>query len=115
MNFLLDACISRFAVVDLRAAGYDVAWVLEWERDPGDEEVLKSALSEGRILVTVDKDFGELIFVSGLPHPAIVRLVDIPAKQHGVALLEVIDRHHDELNSSALITVEPGRVRIRKA
>lgn len=44
----------------LEAAGHDVVWVGDWDRDPGDREILFQARSEGRILVTLDKDFGEL-------------------------------------------------------
>jgi len=37
---------------------YDVVWAGEWPEDPGDEEILERAYLEGRILVTLDKDFG---------------------------------------------------------
>jgi hypothetical protein len=46
-----------------RSAGHDVVWAGEWHEDPGDEEILERAHVEGRILVTLDKDFGELAIV----------------------------------------------------
>ncbi|WP_407079617.1 DUF5615 family PIN-like protein [Candidatus Hakubella thermalkaliphila] len=42
--------------------------------------MLEQAAKERRILVTADKDFGDLVFVFRKPHPTIVRLVEIPAR-----------------------------------
>lgn len=52
--------------------------------DPGDEEILRLALTEKRILVTLDKDFGELAIVKGMPHCGIIRLVNISAKKQAM-------------------------------
>ena len=113
MKFLLDSCISSFAVNDLKAAGFNVFWIPELGMDPGDEAVLKKAFDERSVLVTADKDFGELVFVFGKPHPAIIRLVDIPAKEQGRFLLQLIATHKADIEKMALITVERFRVRVR--
>jgi len=60
-NFPLDA------VEALRANGHDVAWIREDGRGSRDEQVLARAQQERRVLVTFDKDFGELAFRSRLP------------------------------------------------
>lgn len=60
-NFPLDA------VEALRANGHDAAWIREDARGSSDEQVLVRAQQERRILVTFDKDFGELAFRSKLP------------------------------------------------
>ena len=57
----------RLAVTELRGAGHDVAWVREDNPGAQDAEVLRRAQAEDRILVTFDKDFGELAFRSRLP------------------------------------------------
>jgi len=44
-----------------------MVWAGEWPEDPGDEEILERAHVEGRILVTLDKDFGELAIVYVTP------------------------------------------------
>ena len=49
-----------------------------WPEDPGDEEILEYAYKEGRILVTLDKDFGELAIVHDTPHSGILRIVNFP-------------------------------------
>ncbi|HLA49762.1 MAG TPA: DUF5615 family PIN-like protein [Thermodesulfovibrionia bacterium] len=113
MKFLLDSCISSFAVEDLKDSGFDVLWIPEIGKDPGDEAIIKKAFDEGWVLVTADKDFGELVFVFGKPHSTIIRLVDIPAKEQGKFLLRLIETHKNDIEKTALITVERFRVRVR--
>jgi predicted nuclease of predicted toxin-antitoxin system len=80
--------------------------------DPGDEEILAQAHREGRILITLDKDFGELAIVHGRPHSGIVRLVNIRAKEQAIVCEAVLAKHGDELLRGAIVTAEPGRLRI---
>ena len=60
MKVLLDTCVWGGAVKDFRSAGHDVVWAGDWQEDPGDEEILTRAHNKCRVLVTLDKDFGEL-------------------------------------------------------
>jgi predicted nuclease of predicted toxin-antitoxin system len=62
MKFLLDECCSPRFVKEIRDAGHDVLYVLEYDRGINDSEVLEKSYQEGRILVTRDKDFGELVY-----------------------------------------------------
>ncbi len=55
MRFLLDSCISGFAVKDLTDVGFEVIWVPKIGKDPGDESILKKAFDEDLILVTVER------------------------------------------------------------
>lgn len=98
---------------ELEASGHDVVWCGEWPSDPGDEEILARAHEQGRVLVTLDKDFGELAVVRGTPHNGILRLVDISARQQAAICLRVFSLHGSELEAGAIITAEPGRLRIR--
>lgn len=115
MRLLLDACVWGKAADQLRSAGYDVVWVGDWPNDPGDEAILAEAYAEQRILVTIDKDFGELAVRRELPHSGILRVVNFSARRHAEACEEVLRIHGDELLAGALITAEPGRVRVRPA
>ena len=74
---------------------------------------MQKAFDGDFILVTADKDFGELVFVFGRPHPAIIRLVDIPARNQGKVLLQLISTHQADIKKQALITVDRYRVRVR--
>jgi predicted nuclease of predicted toxin-antitoxin system len=88
-------------------------WAGDWEEDPGDEEILAKAHDEGRVLVTLDKDFGELAVVRRIPHSGIVRLVNFPARQQGRVALQIIAHYAEELRSGAIITVDSRRIRVR--
>ena len=114
MKVLLDTCVWGGARLVVESAGHDVIWTGDWEKDPGDEEILAFAHREGRVLVTLDKDFGELAIVFGLPHSGIVRLVNIPARQQGQVCVDILARYQNNLENSALITVDKDRVRIRE-
>jgi predicted nuclease of predicted toxin-antitoxin system len=72
-NFPLDA------VLLLRERGHDVAWVRSDAPGSSDRQVIARAQMEDRILITFDKDFGELVFRSGLPASSGVVLFRIAA------------------------------------
>ena len=92
---------------------HDVVWVGERESDPGDEEILAEAHADERILVTLDKDFGELAVVFGKPHCGILRIVNFRANQQGTVIQQVIKSHGAELEAGGFVTVDPGRIRVR--
>lgn len=56
MRLLLDTCMWGGARQELEAAGHDVVATVDWEKDPGDEEILAQAFRERRVLITLDKD-----------------------------------------------------------
>jgi predicted nuclease of predicted toxin-antitoxin system len=113
VKLLLDSCISGTAASELRAAGLDVLYAGEWIEDPGDDEILARAYEERRILVTLDKDFGELAVARGTAHAGIIRLVNMSAKQQAVTCLQILERYSQELRAGAIVTAEPGYARIR--
>jgi predicted nuclease of predicted toxin-antitoxin system len=67
MRFLANENFPLGAVEALRSAGHDVAWIREDSRGAPDEKILLRAQEENRIVLTFDKDFGELAFRSKLP------------------------------------------------
>ena len=113
MKILLDSCVWGKARHELEMAGHDVVWTGDWPNDPGDEEIIDRAHAEGRVLVTLDKDFGELAVLQGKSHCGILRLVGISAHQQAAICLQVFAKHETDLRSSAIITAEAGRMRIR--
>lgn len=115
MKVLLDTCVWGGACTELEAAGFDVFWTGSLDQDPGDAQILARAYAEGRILVTLDKDFGELAIVHGVPHCGIIRLVGWSAKRQAAICFQVLKEHGPALQAGAIITAEPGRLRIRDA
>lgn len=113
MKVLLDTCVWGGVRTELAEAGHDVIWTGDWSRDPGDDEILAYAFREGRVLITLDKDFGELVIVYGRSHTGIVRLVNLRARQQGSVCLKILETYHRELTNGAIITADEYRVRIR--
>jgi predicted nuclease of predicted toxin-antitoxin system len=112
MKILLDTCVSGGAKAELEANGHDVIWTGALTIDPGDVEILDQAHRVGRILFTLDKDFGELAIVHAKPHCGIVRLVNIRAKQQANMCELVLAKHADDLLRGANDTAEVARLRI---
>lgn len=115
VKLLLDTCISWTVRDALQAAGHDVIWTGDWPQDPGDEEILDQAHQQNRILITLDKDFGEIAVVHGRPHSGIIRLVNWSSRQHASTCLMILERYSTDLESGAIVTAEPGRIRVRPA
>ena len=112
MRFLVDRCAGRRLAEWLRDQGHDVVEARELGADPGDRALLERAAAEGRILVTIDTDFGELVYVRRVPHAGLVRLPDVPAERRIALIAEVLERHRQALEIQAVVTVRDGRIRI---
>lgn len=115
MKLLLDACIWGGAATYLREAGHDVIWAGDWDTDPGDAQILALAHQQQRVLITLDKDFGELAIVRRVPHSGIVRLAGLRAAEQGAASHALVGRYSAELSAGGIVTVERTRVRVRSA
>lgn len=114
MKLLVDSSAHGRLSPGLAATGHDVSTVAEcWSNDPGDFIILARAFAEGRIVITRDKDFGELAVLRGQPHCGIVRLWDTPA-HHQLSVCEaVLKQYGTELLNGAIVTASPYRIRIR--
>ena len=113
MRILANENFPKDAIVAVRALGHDVSSVAELCPSCQDTEVLALAVRESRVLVTLDKDFGELAFRSGLPATCgivLFRVPPIPAMvtAHAVQVLRA-----DASYEGLFVVVEPGRLRER--
>jgi predicted nuclease of predicted toxin-antitoxin system len=115
VKLLFDSCMSPVVADELRAEGTDVVWVGDWPRDPGDPAILAQAYREGRVLITLDNDFGELIVARKHPHVGLVRLVDVPLAETTATCRQVVSFYARELAEGAIIVVEKGRTRVRES
>ncbi len=115
MKFLLDVCVSsRSLEASLAGQGHDVLSALAVDPRAGDERLMELALQDDRVLVTEDKDFGELVFVRRLPHGPIVRLVELTVDEQVSGMAELLERHAPDLAEPVMVTVTRGRIRIRR-
>jgi len=113
LRFLADESCDFAIVRALRAAGYDVAAVSEMRRRSVDDEVIAQASHEGRILLTEDKDFGWLVFVSQADSAGVI-LVRFPGNARRTlarTVLQVVREQGDRL-LGAFAVIEPGYIRI---
>ncbi len=114
MRFLVDRCAGGRLAEWLRSVGHDVMEARELGADPGDRALLELAEAESRILVSIDTDFGELIFLHDVSHAGLIRLPDAPSQQRIALMMEVIERHRQALENRAIVTIRGGRVRISR-
>jgi predicted nuclease of predicted toxin-antitoxin system len=98
---------------ELRRAGHDVEDVSDWPSDPGDRSILAYAHRHQRVLIALDKDFGELIVRERNPHAGLIRLVPESVSDQARMILEAIQRYGDDLLAGAIVTVEEDRIRVR--
>src|SRR6516164_1803995 len=81
MRWLADECVDAILVNQLRGAGHDTLYVAEVASGATDAEVLRRARNSSRLLLTEDKDFGELLFRLKLAVPGLV-LLRLRPEQH---------------------------------
>ena len=110
MRFLAHENFPGDAVAALRADGHDVTWVRTAGPGANDEDVLAWAVREARVLLTFDKDFGELAWRVGLPATSgivLYRLPMPPASGIGAALAAPINERSDWAGHFTVIETWP--------
>ena len=116
MNFLADESLDFPIVAKLREDGHVVIAIAEMAPSISDDAVLTIANVETILLITGDKDFGELIFrlkrvARGV---VLVRLLGISATMKARIVSDAIFEHGDEM-TGCFTVIEPGNVRIRRS
>jgi len=114
VRWLIDECVDAYLTVLLRQTGQEVVYVRDITPRAADREVMNRAEREDRLLVTEDKDFGDLVFRQAQPVPGIVLLRIDPSQRlpKGQRLLAAIDRFGDTLLGRYTV-IEAGRLRSR--
>lgn len=114
MKLLADECIERNVVERLRQAGFDVIAVTELRQGASDTSVIKLANKNQAILLTADKDFGELVFREGWVTNGVVliRLHGLSSNDKGEIVTYALESYQDEIVGSFCV-IEPTQIRIR--
>jgi predicted nuclease of predicted toxin-antitoxin system len=115
MNFLADESVDFPIVERLREDGHVVFAIAEMSPSISDDEVLDLANAQVMLLVTGDKDFGELVFrLKRVTHGVVlVRLLGVLATTKAEIVSSVIREHGNEM-VGCFTVIEPGNVRIRR-
>lgn len=114
MRFLADESFDFGVVRALRSAGHDVSAVAEVSPRAEDPDVVDLAVSDDRLLLTEDKDFGRLVFADRRASGGVI-LLRFPAgarREAPDAVVSVVESHGTKLNGCFTV-VQPGRLRIR--
>lgn len=115
MRLVADESVEAQIVDQLRRDGHDVFSVQEQAPSLEDEWVLSTAKAEQRILLTGDKDFGELVYRLNRASAGVIliRLAGLSNRLKVSTVGEAIRAHESELAGSFAV-IEPGRIRIRR-
>lgn len=115
MNLLADESVDRQIVDRLRRDGHNVLYVAEMDPGISDDSVLDLANKEVSLLLTADKDFGDLVFRQRLLMQGIVliRLAGLTPSHKAEIVSTTIDQHSSELQR-AFSVISPGAIRIRQ-
>jgi len=114
VKFLADECCDTGIVANLRADGHDVAYVLERQTGISDDEVLQNAFVEGRILLTEDKDFGELVYRLKKPACGIILIrIDVQERHEKWPRLEALIAKHGDRLPGHFVVVDLNKYRFR--
>ena len=114
MKFLVDRCAGHLLAEWLRESGHDVVEGRDLGPDPGDEQLLGIAHSQDRILITIDTDFGRLIFRDHQKQSGLVRLPDVPAAMRIQIMEQILLHQSSALVDGSIITVRGDRIRISR-
>ena len=114
MRIIANENVTGTVISDLRRRGHDVLWVKETMPKASDEAILAAAQAEQRLVLTHDKDFGELAFRYGLPAACGVLLIRLSGtgRQADIdQVLNLIDSRHDWAGHFSVAI--RGRLRMR--
>ena len=108
MRFLVDECTGPAVAKWLRSSHHEVFSVYDEVRGLDDESIIEKANRENYVLVTNDKDFGELVFRKRKPHKGVVllRLEDERSENKIAVLHRVLESYSDKLSDNFIIVTE---------
>lgn len=113
MRFLVDECTGSKVAAYLRDAGYEIFSVFNESRGMTDDEILSKAFVENWILITNDKDFGEMIFREHRTHHGVVFMrLDDERAANKIKVLEQLLENYAEKLPEQFVTVTETKVRI---
>lgn len=115
LKFLVDVGVGRQVEKWLKEKGYNIESIRDKDPKMDDEEILGIAVSEGRMVITMDKDFGELVYNSKLLHKGVLllRVEEANADEKIKIIKEILEKYSDSLFEKFCV-FKDGRLRIRK-
>jgi predicted nuclease of predicted toxin-antitoxin system len=99
LTIVADENVDKQIVDRLRADGHNVLYIAELDPGIDDDAVLAKSRQSGAVLLTADKDFGELVFRQHLLHSGVVlvRLAGLEPNTKAELVATAFEQHADEL------------------
>jgi len=114
MRLLADECCDLLLVNSLREDGHDVLFVAEIMRGASDDDIIEYAYTQKRILITEDKDFGELVHRLKKPVVGLILLrFDIRDRQLKIPRIRELIASHEGRLLGAFVVLETQKIRFR--
>lgn len=114
MKFLADECCDAAMVAFLKQDGHDVLYVMEDEPGALDKNILEKAFIEGRILITEDKDFGELVYSLKKPARGIILIrIEVKGRHLKLPRLKKLINNYGSKIEGSFVVVDIEKFRFR--
>jgi len=116
MRLLIDVNVGRLVEAWLRDYGYDMVAVRDIDSSMADSHILAIAAQDERMVVTMDKDFGELVYRSGQTHAGVLLLrLETETSEEKIAVLTHILNYFAEEIQGRFCVYQNGRLRVHKS
>ena len=114
LKFLVDVGVGRKVEEFLEDQGYDSKFVRSIDPRLPDQEIIKIAAMEDRMIITMDKDFGELVYHSALDHCGVIllRLEDASGIEKLEVMKEIISKYSEQIKNHFCV-YQKGKFRVR--
>jgi predicted nuclease of predicted toxin-antitoxin system len=115
LKFLVDVGVSKEVEEYLLEQGYDTKTVRAIDTRMSDQEIIRLAASEGRMVITMDKDFGELVYHSAMKHCGVLllRLEDATGLVKLEVVRDILESYSDQIKNHFCV-YQNNKFRIRR-
>jgi len=115
LKFLVDVGVGKAVELFLKGQGYDTKTVRAIDPQMPDEEIIRLSSKENRMIITMDKDFGELVYHYGIDHCGILllRLEDATGSEKQEVVASILAKHSTDIVNRYCV-FQNDKLRIRK-
>lgn len=115
LRFLIDVGVGKGIEKYLQDEGYDTKTVRDIDPRMEDEDIIRTAVTENRMVITMDKDFGELVYHSSIKHSGVLllRLEDANGYEKLKIVKHIMNNYSDRIKNCFCV-FQNNKFRIRK-
>lgn len=115
LKFLIDVGVGKKVELFLKEQGHDIKTVRTIDPQMPDEEIIRLASSEDRMIITMDKDFGELVYHSKMNHRGVLllRLEEATGDEKQEVVANILAEYSAEI-VNCFCVFQNDRLRIKK-